>query len=447
MKVIYTMKSFMKTSILSIVILLLAGTAFAAEILHVPIKDTIDGGLAAFVERAVGEAKSDGMDAIIFHIDTPGGRIDSALRIKDAILRAEDIVTVAFVDKQAISAGALISIACDSIYMSTGSSIGAATAVDMQGNKASEKVISFFRAEMRATAEATGRRADIAEAMVDEQIEIEGITEKGKLVTLTYTEAKDLGISDGDAETIGDILAAIGKPDAKVIDFKLNWTEYIVRVLTHPIVSSLLMSIGFIGLMIEIRTPGWGVGGTIALIALALFFGSHFIVHLAGIEELILFVAGVVLLGLEIFVIPGFGIAGVSGILLILASLFLSLVGRIPEPDDFLNAAYTIGWSFLFTAVLGYVAIRIFPKTPLFNKLTLADVEDSGKGYISSDSYRDLVGHEGRALGQLRPVGKAEIDGRRLDVVTEGGYIAKDTPVVVTEVDGTRIVVREKEAS
>ncbi len=441
------MKTRHKIFSLFVLLCIVSGASLADGIMRVPIEKTIDGGLAAFVERAVSEAQENGVDGIIFHIDTPGGRIDSALRIKDAILRADDIVTVAFVDKQAISAGALISIACDSIYMSTGSSIGAATAVDLQGNKASEKIISFFRAEMRATAEATGRRADIAEAMVDEQIEIEGISEKGQLVTLTFSEALKYGISDGTAETIGDVLTAIGRPDASITEFTLNWTEYIVRFFTHPIVSSLLMSIGFIGLMIEIRTPGWGVGGTISLIALALFFGSHYIVHLAGIEELILFVVGVVLLGLEIFVIPGFGIAGVSGILLILASMYLSLVGRFPRPQDFLNAAYTIGWSFLFTAVLGYIVIRIFPKTPFFTKLTLTDVEDTGHGYTSVDSYIDLVGHEGRALNDLRPVGKAQINGRRLDVVTEGGYIEKNTVVVVTEVHGSRIVVREKETA
>ena len=319
-----------------------------AEFVIVPIEGTIDGGLAAFVERAVNEARENGKEGIIFRVDTPGGRIDSAVYIKDTILDAE-IPTVAFVDKSAISAGALISIACDSIYMSTGSSIGAATAVDIQGQKASEKVISYFRAQMRATAEAKGRRADIAEAMVDEELEIECISKKGMLVTLTYKEALEVGISNGTVDTIEEVLSRLGREDAEVVEYRLNWAEQVVRVLTHPIVSSLLMSIGFLGLLIEIKTPGWGVGGTIALIALALFFGSHYIVMLAGIEELLLFTVGIVLFALEIFVIPGFGIAGVGGIAFILLSLYLSLVGRMPHPQDFLNAAYTIGWSFLIT--------------------------------------------------------------------------------------------------
>jgi len=413
-----------------------------AEFVIVPIEGTIDGGLAAFIERAVNDAQEKEKEGIIFRVDTPGGRIDSAVFIKDTILNAE-IPTVAFVDKSAISAGALITIACDSIYMSTGSSIGAATAVDIQGKKASEKVISYFRAQMRATAEAKGRRADIAEAMVDEELEIEGVSKKGMLVTLTYNEALEAGISNGTVDTIEEVLSHLGHKDASVVEYSLNWAEYVVRFLTHPVVSSLLMSIGFLGLLIEVKTPGWGVGGTIALIALALFFGSHYIVMLAGIEELLLFAVGIILLALEIFVIPGFGIAGIGGIALILLSLYLSLVGRMPHPQDFLNAAYTIGWSFLITIFLGYIVLRIFPHTPFFNKLTLATVESAQEGFQSVDTLPTLVGEKGIALNNLRPVGKAEINNIRIDVVTEGDYIRKDTPVIVTEVHGSRIVVRE----
>ena len=415
-----------------------------AEFAIVPVKEVIDGGLAAFVERAINESEENGKEGIIFHIDTPGGRIDSAVYIKDTILRAK-ITTIAFVDKNAISAGALISIACDSVYMSTGSSIGAATAVDLQGKKASEKVISYFRAQMRATAEANERRADIAEAMVDEELEIEGITEQGMLVTLTFKEALDLGISDGTVETIEDVLSLIGHEGAKYTEYRLNWAEYIVRALTHPVVSSLLMSIGFMGLVFEIRTPGWGIGGTIALIALALFFGSHYIVRLAGFGELLLFAIGIILLAFEVFIIPGFGIAGVSGIALIFVSLYLSLVGSLPSPEDFINATYTIGLALIFTIITGYWIIKAFPRTSFFRKLTLAAVESSQEGYTSSKTMSDMVGEKGVALNNLRPVGKAEINGRRLDVVTEGGYIEKDASVIVTEVDGSRIVVREIE--
>ena len=413
-----------------------------ADFLVVPVENVIDGGLAAFIERIVTEAENEQAEGIIFHIDTPGGRIDSAVDIKDTILNAH-VPTVAFIDKNAISAGALISLACDSIYMSTGASIGAATAVDLQGQKASEKIISYFRAQMRATAEANGRRPDIAEAMVDEELAIEGVIAKGMLLTLTYTEALKFGISDGTVETIDEVLGILGRKGAPVVRAEPNWAENVVRFLTHPIVSSLLMSIGFLGLIIELKTPGWGIGGTVALIALALFFGSHYIVRLAGAGELLLFTAGIVLLILELFVLPGFGIAGVSGIGLILVSLYLSLVGRIPLVDDFTRAAYTLGLAFVIGVAGIVILLRVLPRTPLYKKLILATVENTKQGFTSAETFADIVGAHGIALSDLHPAGKAEINGRRLDVVTEGGFIEKETPVVVTEVHGSKIVVRE----
>ncbi|HUT63872.1 MAG TPA: NfeD family protein [Anaerolineae bacterium] len=413
-----------------------------ADFLVVPVENVIDGGLAAFIERIVTEAEKEQAEGIIFHIDTPGGRIDSAVDIKDTILNAH-VPTVAFIDKNAISAGALISLACDSIYMSKGASIGAATAVDLQGQKASEKIISYFRAQMRATAEANGRRPDIAEAMVDEELAIEGVIAKGMLLTLTYTEALKFGISDGTVETIDEVLGILGRKGAPVVRAEPNWAENVVRFLTHPIVSSLLMSIGFLGLIIELKTPGWGIGGTVALIALALFFGSHYIVRLAGAGELLLFTAGIVLLILELFVLPGFGIAGVSGIGLILVSLYLSLVGRIPLVDDFTRAAYTLGLAFVIGVAGIVILLRVLPRTPLYKKLILATVENTKQGFTSAETFADIVGAHGIALSDLHPAGKAEINGRRLDVVTEGGFIEKETPVVVTEVHGSKIVVRE----
>jgi len=414
-----------------------------ADYLVVPVKGVIDGGLAAFVERTVEEADELNADGIIFHVDTPGGRVDSAVYIKDTILSTR-ISTIAFVDKNAISAGSLISLACDSLYMATGASIGAATAVDLQGKKASEKMISYFRAQMRATAEAKGRRADIAEAMVDEQIEIEGVTEKGQLITLTYTEALDLGISDGTVETIEEVLASLGNENTPYKWVHPNWAENVVRFITHPIVSSLLMSIGFLGLLIEIRTPGWGIGGTIALIALALFFVSHYIVRLAGVGELLLFAAGVVFLTLELLVIPGFGIAGVAGIGCIIASLYLSLVGRMPEAGDFTKAFFSLGAAFVIVVVGSIVLLRLLPRIHLYNKLVLATVENSREGFTSADTLADIIGARGITLSDLRPAGKAEINGRRMDVVTEGDYIEKGAAVVVEEAHGSRIVVRKE---
>lgn len=431
-----------KNLFLSILILLMTAPFVWATFLEVPIEGTIDGGLAAFVTRNVSEAEKMHADGIIFHVNTPGGRIDSAVDIKDAILNSK-VPTIAFVDRSAISAGSLISMACDSIYMAAGSSIGAATAVDLEGKKASEKVISYMRAQMRATAQAKHRRTDIAEAMVDEDIAIPGLTAKGKLLTLTYTEALTVGISNGTVTDVDDILVRLGKKNTPVIESRINWAERVVRFLTDPIVSSLLLTIGFLGLVMELKAPGWGIGGTIALIALGLFFGSHYIVKLAGILEILLFAAGVLLVLFEIFIAPGFGIPGVVGIILIFASFFLSLVGKMPSRGDFIAAAHTMGWTFLLTVVLGYFVIRQLPKTKLFNKIIMAAVENQSEGFSSADTAGELVGMTGTATSNLRPAGKAEINGRRLDVVTEGEYILKGAPIVVIEVHGARVVVKE----
>lgn len=430
-----------RRSILTAIYVLSITAAATADILVVPVEKVIDGGLAEFIRRVVNEAERDDAGGIVFRVNTPGGRVDSAVEIKDIIL-ATDIPTTAFIDKNAISAGSLISLACDSIYMSVGASIGAATAVDLQGQKASEKVISYFRAQMRATAEANGKRADIAEAMVDDEIEIEGITEQGKLLTLTYTEALNLGISNGTADSIEDVLRFLGKEDTAYRIEKPNWAENIVRFLTHPVVSSLLMSIGFLGLLVELRSPGWGIAGSIGLISLALFFGSHYIVQLAGIGELILFTVGLVLLILEVFVIPGFGIAGISGIVLIVASLFLSLVGRLPHPGDLETALLSMGGALAIAITGGFLAVKFLPRTTMYRKLVLDAEENTHEGYLSSETNSNLAGKRGTALSDLRPAGKAEIDGQRCDVVTEGDYIAKGTAIYVTEVRGSRVVVR-----
>ncbi len=432
-----------KIGIPLVFLLALAATASAAY-LEVPIVGTIDGGLAEFVDRNITEASSMHADGIIFHVNTPGGRLDSAVRIKDLILNTK-IPTIAFVERSAISAGALISLACDSIYMATGASIGAATAVDLEGRKASEKVISYMRAQMRATAEAKGRRPDLAEAMVDEDTAIPGLTVKGKLLTLTYEEALGVGISNGTVSGLPDILLRLGKPQTPVVTAQINWAEKAVRFLTDPIVSSLLMSIGFLGLLIELKTPGFGLGGALAVIAFTLFFGSHYIVKLAGVGEILLLAGGLVLVLLEIFVFPGFGVAGVTGVALVLLSLFFSLVGSMPRPEDFVAAGHTIGWTFLVTVLLGVLLIRYLPKTKLFNRIAMGLVQRSGDASTSAESSSDLIGQRGVALSDLRPAGKAEIGGVRYDVVTEGGYIEKGKTVVVSEVQGVRVVVREQD--
>ncbi|MBV6419501.1 MAG: hypothetical protein DAHOPDDO_00722 [Ignavibacteriaceae bacterium] len=409
------------------------------------IEGDIDLGLAPYVSRVVAEAEKDNAEAIIFKINTFGGRVDAATQIKDAIINT-DLLTIAFINNRAISAGALIALSCKKIVMVPGSLIGAATVVDQQGEKVGEKYQSYMRSEMRSTAEKNGRRVDIAEGMVDERVVVPGIDDSTKLITLTSTEALKYGFADTLLKDYDEIFAYFKLGKAEKVFQKSNWAEDVVRFLNNGIVSSILIMIGIFGLMAEIKSPGWGLPGTAALIALALFFGSSYILQLASVIEILMFVAGLVLLLLEIFVIPGFGVAGISGIILIIASLFLSMLGADPFLD--FNAVsmaiikLTIGLA--AALVLIFLLARFLPKSNFFKKFILSEEEKATEGYTSRANLSELLGAEGIAVTTLRPAGTAEINGKRVDVVTDSEYIEHGKPIVVSAVEGMRVVVKEK---
>ena len=411
------------------------------------IEGDIDLGLAPYISRVVSDAEKDNADAIIFKINTFGGRVDAATQIKDAII-GTDLLTIAFINNRAISAGALIALSCKKIVMVPGSSIGAATVVDQTGEKVGEKYQSYMRSEMRSTAEKNGRRVDIAEGMVDERIVIPGLVDSTQLITLTSEEALKYGIADTVLEHIDDVFALFNIQDAEKIYQKSNWAEDVVRFLNNGIVSSILIMVGIFGLMAEIKSPGWGLPGTASLIALALFFGSSYILQMASVIEILMFVVGLGLLLLEIFVIPGFGVAGISGIILIIASLFLSMLGADPFLD--FNAVsmaiikLTVG--FLAALILIFALVRFLPKSTLFKKFILSEEEKATEGYTSRTNLSELLGAEGKSLTTLRPAGTAEINGKRVDVVTDSEYIEHGKPIIVTAVEGMRVVVREKKS-
>lgn len=427
------------------VIIIFSSTIFSqGKIFIAHIENEIDLGLAPYVRRVVSEAEKENADAIIFKINTFGGRVDAATQIKDAII-STNILTIAFINNRAISAGSLIALSCKKIVMVPGSSIGATTVVDQAGQKQSEKYQSYMRSEMRSTAERNGRRTDIVEGMVDERIVIKGLVDSTQLVTLTSKEAYKFGIADTLLNNIDEVLAAYNLTGAKEININQNWAEDVVRFLNNAVVSSILIMIGFFGILAEIKSPGWGVPGTVGLIALALFFGSAYILQLASIIEILLFIIGLVLILLEIFVIPGFGIAGISGIILVLASLFLSLVGGDPFLDSNLvsRAIIQLSASLLTALILIFVLAKFLPKTSVFKKFVLSEAEESVKGFSSHTRLEELVGAEGIALTTLRPSGTAEINGKRVDVVTESEYVEKGKKIKVLSVEGIRIVVRE----
>lgn len=411
------------------------------------IEGDIDLGLAPYVKRVVNEAEKNGAAAIIFRINTFGGRVDAATQIKDAILNSK-VKTIAFVDKRAISAGALIALSCEKIAMVPGASMGATTVVDQTGQKQSEKYQSYMRSEMRATAEKNGRRTDIAQGMVDETVVVKDLNDdEKKLITLTSEEAVKYKMADTVLANIKDVKKAFGLENTEEVFLASNWAEDFVRFLNHPIISSLLIIIGLLGIFTEIKMGVWGFPGTIAVIALALFFGSGYILQLASVIEIVIFILGVILLLVEIFVIPGFGIIGVVGIILMVTGLFLGLISDFKMIDySILSVAITqLAAVFVATATFVFLLSKMLPKSSIWNKLILQENISSRSGYAAKPAFEHLVGAEGIALTTLRPAGTAMINGKRIDVVTEGDYINHDSEIVVKAVEGSKVVVGKKE--
>ncbi|HLG33013.1 MAG TPA: NfeD family protein [Ignavibacteriaceae bacterium] len=430
---------------LLLLVILLSSISLAQQKIYVAYIDgEIDLGLSPYIRRVISEAEKNNASAIIFKINTFGGRVDAATQIKDAII-GTDILTIAFINNRAISAGALIAISCKKIIMVPGSSIGAATVVDEVGEKVGEKYQSYMRSEMRSTAERNGRRTDIAEGMVDERIVVPGIDDSTQLITLTSNEAFENGFADTLFENINEVYSYFGLESAEVIDVSPNWAEDVVRFLNNPIISSILIMIGFFGLFAEIKSPGWGVPGTAGLIALALFFGSSYILQLASMIEIIIFIAGVGLLVLEVFVIPGFGIAGIGGILLIIASLFLALIGGDPFLDfeDVSMAIIQLSAALILALILIFLLARFLPKSSIFKKFILSVEEKTTEGFTSREISSELLGAKGIALTTLRPAGTAEINGKRVDVVTDSEYIENGKNIEVIKVEGMKVLVRE----
>jgi membrane-bound serine protease (ClpP class) len=424
------------------------GPAQSQTVVYVaPIEGIIDLGLAPFVRRVVEEAEKSGAAAVILKINTFGGRVDAAVLIRDTLLGAK-VKTVAFIDKRAISAGALISLACHVIAMGDGGTIGAATPVQLGGQRTGtqptdEKTLSYVRKEFRSTAEFRKRPPLIAEAMVDPDVAIPGLIDKGKLLTLTTNEALEHKLADFRGDTVEEVLKRLGLEGAEVRSVSENWAEQLVRFLTHPILSSLLMTVGMLGIIVELRTPGFGVPGALGITSLALFFWGHWLVRLAGWEEILLVLVGLVLLAVELFVIPGFGITGILGILGLIAGLTLSLIGAGATAEIVIGAITRVAVSLLVALAASVVLLRFLPKLPFGRQLILHTGLGADTGYASApESDRQWLGMQGTAVSPLRPAGIADIDGKRVDVVSQGEWIDAGAPITVIRVDGNRIVVR-----
>ncbi|MBE77162.1 MAG: peptidase [Candidatus Marinimicrobia bacterium] len=447
---------------------------------HIPIEGTIDLGLPPFIERSIKEAENDNASSIIFEVNTFGGRVDAATQIKDAILDSK-VPTVAFINKRAISAGALISLSCEKIYMTGGGTIGATTAVDMSGNKASEKVISYMREEMAATAEKRGRNKYIARGMVDEELEfpnkikkeyittdnevdtiktmiyylvidndtvfvddIEG-RKQGNLITLTTDQAIKYGIADRSADTFDSVLDSLGFSKATILKTSENWSENFVRFLTNPVVASLLTTFGFLGILFELQSPGWGIPGSIGLICLILSLSASYIAELATMTDLLVVLIGLLLIALETIVIPGFGIPGIAGIVFILWGLYLLLLPDVPVSEDILNQASNGLMIGIIGGIFGLVLLfRAMTKTKFWRDLTSPDGQKKEDGYVASFGWEKLVGENALTETDLHPSGWIVVNNERIFAVSEGNFIDKNVNVIILSVDGNRVVVRKK---
>ena len=409
---------------------------------RVPVTGVIELGLAPYIERSVSEAAASGASAIVLDIDTPGGRVDAAERIADALSDSE-VPVYSLVNRRAFSAGALIALSTSRIYMRPGSVIGAATPVDGSGKKAPEKIVSAMRSEMRALAEAQGLDPTVAAAMVDEDVEIDGVVETGKLLTLTTAEAVALDYAV-EIEDLDALLTALGYGGADVVTSEINWAERIVRFFSHPVVAPFLLSLGFLGLIAEIKTPSFGIAGAAGLLSLSLFFGSHLIVGLAGLEDVLVFAAGLLLLGVEVVIIPGFGLFGLAGIVAVLGGLFMSLLGSVPTMSDYTTAGMVLTTSALLILVSAWVLVRSLPRSSRLAKsgIFLLQRTDRSIGYESAEVRDDLVGTVGTAITDLRPSGTAMFGDERIDVVSESEWITEGTPVRVISAEGYRHIVR-----
>lgn len=424
-------------------------TTQKTTIMHLKVQDDIDARTNRYTELGFEKATELQADYIILELDTYGGALDYADEIRTRILNFETPV-YAFINKDAASAGALISIACDSIYMAQGSSIGAATVVTQDGDAAPDKYQSYMRSIMRSTAEATGRNPHIAEGMVDEDIDLDSIAQEGKVVTFSVSEAIKYGFCEAQVKNIDEIMARSGITNYETITFELSSADRIIAFFLNPYISGVLILIILGGIYFEFQTPGVGFPILASIIATILYFTPYYLNGLAENWEIISFFIGIMLIAAEIFIIPGFGIAGISGIIITLGSLVLVMLNNdnfdfsFVHTDDIFISLTTAVAGMAGSIVLMIVGGVQLTNSKAFQRIALQGTQDKNEGFTSSFyTEKSLVGKKGTAHTVLRPSGKIEIDGEILDAYTRGNFLEKGTPVEVISDEGTSLKVKE----
>jgi membrane-bound serine protease (ClpP class) len=415
------------------------------------IDQDIDPAMNRRVKLALEQAEALQVDVILIEMDTYGGAVTDADEIRTRILESKIPVYV-FINKDAASAGALISIACDSIYMAPGASIGAATVVNgADGAAAPDKYQSYMRSMMRSTAEATGRNPQIAEAMVDEKLVVPGLSDAESVITFSVSEAIKNGYCEGEYASQKAILEAQNLQSAQVIAYEEKTVDSIISFFLNPAVSGLLILLIIGGIYFELQTPGVGFPLALAISAALLYFIPYYLNGLAENWEILAFVIGIILLVVEFFVIPGFGVFGVAGIVLTLGGLVLGMLPN--EALDFEWVPSSQLFSALLTVILAALAAvgLVFWLTPKVNEwgafkhLTLATTQDRSQGYTASVYSESLVGKIGTVHSRLRPSGKVELDGEIFDAYSRGDFLEKGQAIEVISTEGTSLRVKKWE--
>jgi membrane-bound serine protease (ClpP class) len=452
-------------------------TAAAKTVYVLPVHGPIDQSMLFVFRRAFTEAELTNPSAIIIDLDTPGGRLKETEEIISWIRSQRARIPVyAYVNPDALSAGAMISLGTTAIFMAPVSKIGSAMPIlvspfgGVQELPADykEKIFSDVRAMVRSLAQENGYNEDVAEAMVDpNKVVVVGdhvVCKEGQLLNLTANEAVEVIpptesplLAKGIAKDIPDLLAQVGLGNARTIRFETTAAERFAAWIT--MIGPLFLALGLVGIYIEIRTPGFGLPGILGGMCLGIYFFGHYVAGLAGYIDIILILVGIVLLALEVFVIPGFGVAGISGILCILGGAFLSVVPSLPNapPLDGVDAAGfgdyigeamgRLGVTIILIAILAWIASKILPKTPFYSALVLDAGLAREDGYVSSDikHSQSFLNQIGVARTMLRPAGTAEFGTERVDVVTSGDLVPKGSRIRVVRVEGSRVVVERVE--
>lgn len=442
----------LKRALPTIIFLLLGFIVFAQpeKVMVMEIKNEIDPRMTRYVELALKHAEETGANMVIIEMDTYGGVLTDAKDIVDMIMGYKKPVWV-FINSDAASAGALISIACDSIYMSPGATIGAATVVDGSGEKAPDKYQSYMRSIMRSTAEENKRDPTIAEGMVDEEVQIDSVKKVGQVITFSTSEAIKYGYCEGKVESIDDILKKNKVTDYEIDRFYLSSADRIIAFFLNPFISGLLILAIIGGIYFEMQAPGLGFAGLAALVALVLYLVPYYLNGLAENWEIIAFFIGLVLIALEVFVIPGFGVAGFAGLTITIGSLVLIMINNdafdfefVPMNDILAALSAAIG-GLLGGVVLLFVGGAQFANTRFYKRIALTDTQQRTDGYTANFNVEVMKGKIGITQTVLRPSGKVMIGQQLFDAFTRGEYIDKGMAVEVISEAGSSLQVKQIE--